>query len=110
MPTEKRSSNTLILFLQCLQEFLLWRGKEFFLRANEQLLAHLPGYKECLSATNLQEWLEHSYAMAGFDSPDHYYECNNPVNFVYNTKKPVMFINSEDGKIFVKFALVWSSS
>lgn len=80
-----------------MQDFLLWRGKEFFLKANAQLLKHLPGYEACLNATNLQDWLEHSYAMAGFDSAEHYYDCNNPVNEVYSTQKPVMFINSENG-------------
>ena len=68
------------------------------MKANESLLAHLPGYEECLQATNLQDWLNHSYAMAGYNSIEEYHRMCNPINYAYKTTKPVLFINSENGR------------
>ncbi len=77
---------------------LLGHGKKFFQLRNKELLQHLPGYEECLAAENLQEWIDHSYRMAGCESKEKFYEQYNPVNFVHKATKPVLSINSEDGE------------
>lgn len=77
---------------------LLTHGKHFFLRVNQALLEHLPGYHDCLGAANLQEWLDHAYAMAGCESKEHFYETYNPVNYVYQSTRPVLSICSENGE------------
>jgi hypothetical protein len=81
------------------QEFLLWRGKEFFLKANKALLEHIPGYHECLNAPNLHEWLRTAHAMAGCSSVEDYYSRYNPVNFVGRATRPLLSINSENGEL-----------
>lgn len=58
----------------------------------------IKGYKECLNANDLQEWLDNTYAMSGCSSKDDYYNNYNPMNFIPNIKKPCLFINSENGK------------
>lgn len=80
------------------QNILLEQGKQFFLHMNRALLEHLPGYQDCLNAQDLQAWIDHSYAMAGCESRDHYYEVYNPVNYVYKAARPILSINSEDGE------------
>ena len=77
---------------------LLERGKYFFLEVNRALLEHLPGYQECLQATDLQTWLDHTYAMAGCASKEEYYDIYNPVKYVFKATRPVLSINSENGK------------
>lgn len=77
---------------------LLKHGKKFFLKVNKALLESVPGYEDCLKAADLQEWIDHSYGMAGCESSEHFYEKYNPINYVYKSTKPVLSINSQDGK------------
>jgi hypothetical protein len=79
----------------------LWGGKEYFLKDNAALLEHLPGYQQCLAATTLQEWLNSAYAMAGCGSLDAYFQQYNPMNHIYKSTRPVLCINSENGKCLV---------
>eukprot|EP01034_Spumella_vulgaris_P031438 gene31438-38830_t len=82
----------------CVPDILLALGKKFFLKANQNqsLLEDKLGYKECLNASDLQIWIDESYAMAGCESADHYYAQYNPVNHVFKATRPVISINSED--------------
>lgn len=80
---------------------LLNHGKKFFLEVNRSVLEHLPGYQDCLNANDLQSWLDHSYAMAGCESKEHFYDVYNPVNYVFNAKRPVISICSENGNLNV---------
>eukprot|EP01038_Epipyxis_sp_PR26KG_P004223 gene4223-5999_t len=82
-------------------DLLLQRGKDFFLLQNKELLEGLKGYEECLNANNLQDWLDHSYAMAGCKSKEDYYLRYNPMNHCKNITKPCLFINAEDDPICV---------
>eukprot|EP01032_Pedospumella_encystans_P021384 gene21384-24258_t len=82
-------------------DMLLKHGKKFFLKVNKALLEHLPGYHDCLGATDLQEWIDHAYAMAGCESKEHYYETYNPVNYVYQSTRPVLSICSENDPLCV---------
>lgn len=79
----------------------MWRGKDFFLKANEHILAEVKGYKECLNASNLQDWLDNSYAMAGYSDKSEYYDNCNPMRVVDKISQPCLFINAEDGMLSI---------
>eukprot|EP00597_Dinobryon_sp_UTEXLB2267_P009140 CAMPEP_0170096690 /NCGR_PEP_ID=MMETSP0019_2-20121128/28749_1 /TAXON_ID=98059 /ORGANISM="Dinobryon sp., Strain UTEXLB2267" /LENGTH=348 /DNA_ID=CAMNT_0010318755 /DNA_START=158 /DNA_END=1204 /DNA_ORIENTATION=- len=83
------------------QDFLLWRAKDFFLKQNERLLGSLPGYHASLNASDLQQWLDNCFKMAGCDSTEAYYEKFNPMNHAAKISRPCLFINSEDDPICV---------
>mmetsp|Transcript_8179 Transcript_8179/g.13592 ORF Transcript_8179/g.13592 Transcript_8179/m.13592 type:complete len:477 (+) Transcript_8179:46-1476(+) len=83
------------------KEGLLWKAKDYFLRTNEELLKHLPGYEACMNAKDLQEWLDNSYAMAGCESVEHYYEQYNPMNHIYRSETPSLYLNAENDPLCV---------
>ena len=81
--------------------YLLNGVQNVYLRKNKLLLQSIEGYDKCLEASNLQQFLDHSYALAGYESTADYYKNCNPMEVVNNITTPSLFINSEDDPICV---------
>ena len=48
------------------QSILLYKGNDFFLEANKEVLEGVEGYGACRQSSNLQDWLSNAHAMAGY--------------------------------------------
>lgn len=82
-------------------DMLLSSGKKYHLEKNACLLSTMEGYDECMKSSNMQEFIDNSYKMAGYDSTEEYYHHVNPMKTIRNIKKPVLIINAEDDPICV---------
>ena len=83
-------------------QFVLFSMKNF-LKRNETILKDVVGYRECMNAKNPQEFLDNSYAMAGYSSTAEYYE--NECGLRTMTKVQI----SIDVRILPKISLIYSN-
>jgi uncharacterized protein len=69
-----------------------------FLVPYEHLFGSDPryNYDSLMNAPDMQTWLDLSYACAGFDSKEKYYDATNPMRFVEHIAEPCLFINAAD--------------
>lgn len=81
--------------------YVLSSVKNFFQEKNREILKNCPGFEDSLNAKNLQEWLDHSYGMAGFESKLAYYDATNPMRVAKYIKHPTLMINSKDDPLCV---------
>jgi predicted alpha/beta-fold hydrolase len=82
--------------------YLLLSAMKNFLKNNETILKNVLGFRECMQSKNPQEFLDNSYAMAGYPSITEYYNNTCALKTVKNIQKPILFINAEDDPIAIK--------
>ena len=90
------------------QYILLQSAKKYFLQKNKALLESCNGYNECMSATNMQDFVDNTYSMAGYASKEEYYKHTNPMRVISGIDKPLLIINAEDGKLIL-ILLLWTT-
>lgn len=77
------------------------RLKRHFLESNAASFAHLPTYAACLAATDLAEFHDRLYEMAGCADRDAYLARSNPVVVFKDVAVPVMVLNADDDPVCV---------
>ena len=72
-----------------------------FVEPNRHLFQSKTNLSQLLNAENLHDFHQHLFAVAGFESHDHYLEHINPVTVMDNIRIPIMVLNSEDDPVCV---------
>ena len=78
------------------QSYLLTDIK-MLLKDNASVLKNIYGYDICLHAKTTQEFIENTYAMAGYPSKDAYFEGECVLKRIGEVQTPTLLINSLDG-------------
>lgn len=85
--------------------YMTKRLKEFFLQQHKEVLQHQPGYERCSQARTMAEFHERLYSLAGFATPDEYFEASNPMPVSHHNRTPTLVINAQDDPICAQESL-----
>ncbi|MDM4769932.1 YheT family hydrolase [Solimonas sp. SE-A11] len=77
------------------------RLKRHFLEPHSQSFAHLGSYNSCLAATDLSEFHQNLYEMAGCASVGDYLQRSNPMGVFNSIAVPMMILNADDDPVCV---------
>ena len=77
------------------------RLSRHFLEPHRQAFAHLSRYEACLVASDLSEFHQNLYEMAGCGSVDDYLDHSNPMRVFDRITVPVMILNADDDPVCV---------
>ena len=77
------------------------RLKRHFLEPHAQAFAHLGSYNSCLAASDLSEFHENLYEMAGCASVGDYLQRSNPMGVFDRIAVPMLILNADDDPVCV---------